>query len=177
MAFPRTGRALVLIALLIAASTAAMPAAGAVTGDRSPTHAVFTANLINRHSNLCLSVNGASNDDGAGVLQWSCGPEDNQQWNLAATSGGYYRIRAVNSGKCLSVANASTGNGALVLQWECGLPDNQQWKLVQKNDGFFALEARHSHKCLSVSNGAMQNGASAVQWDCGSQHERQWRLG
>jgi hypothetical protein len=174
MAFARTGRALVLVAVLLAGSLAATPVASAVS---ARSRAVFTANLVNRHSNLCLSLDGARPDDGARVLQWDCGPEENQQWNLSATDSGYYRVRALHSGKCLSVSNGSTGNGATVIQWECGTRGNQQWKLVQKDDGYFAIEARHSDKCLSVSGAGTSNGATAVQWDCGSQHEEHWRLG
>jgi hypothetical protein len=174
MAIARTGRALVLAAVLLAGSLAATPAASAVTGHA---RSMFTANLVNRHSNLCLSVDGARPDDGAGALQWDCGPEENQLWNLAATDSGYYRVRAVHSGKCLSVSGGSTGNGATVVQWECGTRENQQWKLVQKDNGYFAIEARNSDKCLSVLGASTTNGSTAVQWDCGSQHEEHWRLG
>jgi len=171
MAFPRPGRAFAVISLALAGSTAALPAAASFQAQR-----LFTANLINRHSNLCLSVDGAAFGNGARMLQWDCGPRDNQQWNLAPTTGGYYQVRSDESGKCLSVSNASTHNGAQILQWDCGTRDNQQWKLVQHDNGFFAVVARNSGKCISILDRSTQNGAPAVQWDCNSEHEQRWRL-
>jgi Ricin-type beta-trefoil lectin domain-like len=180
MAFPRAIlRAITLAAVPLIGQMAAMAAANASTAPaRNPARAVFTANLINRYSDLCLSVDGASTGNGARALQWSCGTQTNQQWNLAATDGGYYRVLAVNSGKCLSVSDGSTGNGSAVIQWDCGSRDNQQWKLVQRDGGYFSIVARHSGKCLSLSGYKSQNGTPAVQWDCDSgQHEQHWRLG
>jgi hypothetical protein len=178
MALQHNGRTIVLAAALLVGPIAAMPAASAVT---TPAHTrpqtVFTANLIDRHSNLCLSVDGASTDNGARVLQWDCGTQENQQWRLVATSGGYYQVRAGHSDKCLSVSDRSTHNGAPVIQWECGLQANQQWKLDQKDNGYFSVVARHSGKCLSVPASTTQNGAAAIQWECGSQHDQHWRLG
>lgn len=171
MAFPRSGRAFAVISLALAGSMAALPAAASLQAQR-----LFTANLINRHSNLCLSVDGAAFGNGTRMLQWDCGPRDNQQWNLAPTTGGYYQVRSDESGKCLSVANASTHDGAQILQWDCGTRDNQQWKLVQHDNGFFAIVARNSGKCISILDRSTQNGAPAVQWDCNSEHEQRWRL-
>lgn len=176
MAFPRIGRA--LAATLFAVSAAAVPATDAFAGSAQiPARSVFTATLVSRYSDRCLSVDGAGTDNGARMLQWTCGSQTNQQWNLDATDHGYYRVMAVNSGKCLSVSDAGTGNGSAVIQWDCGSRNNQQWRLVQRDDGYFSLAARHSGKCLSLSGDKNQNGATAVQWSCGSQHEQNWRLG
>ncbi|MFL6055484.1 MAG: RICIN domain-containing protein [Actinoallomurus sp.] len=175
MAFPR---AITVVAVPLIGPMAAIGVANASTAPaHTPARAVFTATLINRHSDLCLSVDGASTGNGARVLQWTCGTQANQQWNLAATDGGYYRVLAVNSGKCMSVSDGSTGNGSAVIQWDCGSRDNQQWKLVQRDDGYFSIVARHSGKCLTLSGYRSQNGATAVQSDCDAGHEQHWRLG
>ncbi|MDN3357674.1 RICIN domain-containing protein [Actinomadura sp. DC4] len=171
MAFPRRGRVLAAIPLLLSGPALALPAAASPGAQR-----LFTANLVNRHSNLCLSVDGAAYDNGARMLQWDCGPRDNQQWNFAPTTEGYYQVRSDDSGKCLSVSNAATHNGAPVLQWDCGTRDNQKWRLVQRDDGFFAIVARNSQKCLSILDRSTDNGAPALQWECGSHHEQHWRL-
>lgn len=176
MAFPRIGRA--LIAAVFAGCMAVVPAANAFAASaRVPARSVFTANLISRYSDRCLSVDSASTYNGARMLQWTCGSQTNQQWNLTATDHGYYRVLAVNSGRCLSVSDSSTSNGSTIVQWDCGTRDNQQWRLVQRDDGYFSLVARHSGKCLSLAGDKTQNGATAVQWECGSQHEQHWRLG
>lgn len=176
MAFPRPGRLSATTSLLLAGSMAALPIASAYAASAAPSQRLFSAAFINRHSNLCLSVDGAGLGNGARLLQWDCGPRDNQQWNLTATSDGYYQIRSADSGKCVSVSDAGTRNGVPILQWDCGTRDNQQWRLVQRDHGFFSLVARHSHKCVSIPDASTQNGAPAIQWDCGAQHERHWLL-
>lgn len=46
------------------------------------------------------------------------------------TSGGYFRITPVNSGKAVIVYGASTADGAHVLQWTYNGASNEQWQLV-----------------------------------------------
>jgi hypothetical protein len=40
-----------------------------------------------RHCDKCIDVYGASTDDGANVIQWSCHDNDNQRWELTYLSG------------------------------------------------------------------------------------------
>jgi len=65
--------------------------------------------------------------DGAQVHIWDYVGGNNQKWTIAPTSGGYYSVRAVHSGKALDVAGASTADGANVQQWTYGGGNNQQW--------------------------------------------------
>ncbi|MFF3959411.1 RICIN domain-containing protein [Streptomyces sp. NPDC001890] len=162
-----------------AVALALVVAAGLLTTVQasSATAATFTAELIARHSQKCASVNGQSTANGAAVVQWDCVNYPNQQWQLTATSAGYYNIRAVNSGKCLSVAGASTANGAKAVQWNCANTPDQEWRLVQKDSGYFSIEARHSGKCLSVDGQSTANGAELVQWDCVEYTNQHFRLG
>jgi hypothetical protein len=175
MAFPRAGHA---IAPVLAGSMTVLTAATAFAAEQP--QRTFSTGFVNRHSNLCLSVDGARTENGVRMLQWECGPQDNQQWILTPAdpaNTAYYQIRSAESGRCLSVSNAGTANGVPLLQWDCGTRDNQQWKLVQKDGGFFAVVGRGSHKCLSIPGGSAQNGAAAIQWDCHSGQEQRWRLG
>ncbi|MFE7268247.1 RICIN domain-containing protein [Streptomyces sp. NPDC057592] len=139
--------------------------------------ATFTAELVARHSQKCASVENASTQNNARVIQYDCVNGTNQQWKLVATSAGYYTISAVNSDKCLSVEGASTQNGAKAVQFECQGGPNQEWRLVQKDSGYFSIEARHSGKCLSVTNASTQNGATLIQYDCVEGHNQHFRLG
>jgi hypothetical protein len=170
MKFPRWAlgiTAVVPVCLLTATQT---PTASAAT---------FTAQLVARHSQRCVSVDGASTQNGAAMVQWDCGDAPNQQWKLVATSAGYYTVRAVNSDKCMSVDGASVANRARVIQWNCqgGQGPNQEWRLVQKDSGYFSIEARHSGKCLSVAGGSTQNGAALLQYDCVEAQNQHFRLG
>ncbi|CAL9327306.1 hypothetical protein SUDANB180_07803 (plasmid) [Streptomyces sp. enrichment culture] len=139
--------------------------------------AVFTAALIARHSEKAVSVNGEKKDDGTAVIQWPFQGGDHQKWNLEATTGGYYVVRAVHSGKALSVEGESTANGAKVIQWGQVTGPHQQWRLVQKDNGYFALQNRHSDQYLSVNGESTDNGTDLVQWPGGDGHHQQFRLG
>ncbi|MEV7005790.1 RICIN domain-containing protein [Streptosporangium sp. NPDC051022] len=179
MAPVRAVRTVALVAVLLAGPLA-LPAAAApaVRADGSPARAgaIFTANLIARQSDRCLSVSTGSTRNGSPAIQWDCGSQLDQLWRMVSMGGGFYHLRATHSSKCLSVANGSTEDGAVVIQWECGPQYDQQWKLVQKEGGFFAFVARHSGKCLSVYDGSAQSGASVIQWECGTQHDQQWKF-
>src|SRR4051812_12094225 len=100
MAFPRTGRA---IAVLAGSMTVLPAPAGAAVSGRA--QRMFSTGFVNRHSNLCLSVDRARTDNGVRMLQWDCGPQDDQQWNLTPAdpaNSAYYQIRSAESGRCLS---------------------------------------------------------------------------
>ncbi|MFD9220464.1 RICIN domain-containing protein [Streptomyces sp. NPDC060064] len=138
----------------------------------------FTAELVARNSQRCVTVDGAVTTNNGRVVQWDCVDVPNQKWKLVATSAGYYTVRAEHSSKCLTVDGADTGNGGRVVQWDC-LVDvpNQEWRLVQKDSGYFSIEARHSGKCLTVQGVSTQNGAALVQWECNEGHNQHFRLG
>lgn len=161
------------------ATATALVTAGLITCAQAPSAsaATFTAELVARHSQKCVSVAGVSNANGAAAVQWDCLDAPNQQWKLVATSAGYYTVAAVNSGKCLSVSGASVQNNATVVQWDCVGGTNQEWRLVQKDNGYFSIEARHSGKCLSVAGVSNDNNAALVQWDCVEGTNQHFRLG
>ncbi|MFE9888382.1 RICIN domain-containing protein [Streptomyces scopuliridis] len=168
MKFPRWAAAVTVVVFAGILASVQAPTASAAT---------FTAELVARNSQKCVSVSGASTQNGADAVQWDCVSATNQQWKLVATSAGYYTVSAVNSGKCLSVTGASVQNNATVVQWDCVNATNQEWRLVQKDSGYFSIEARHSGKCLSVAGAGTQNGAALVQWDCVEGTNQHFRLG
>ena len=82
--------------------------------------------VIARHSGKCLDVSGASTEDGAAIIQWTCHGGANQQWRLEAVGEGY-RFVARHSGKCLDVTGWSTDDGTGIIQWQCHGGANQTW--------------------------------------------------
>ncbi|MFD7068227.1 RICIN domain-containing protein [Streptomyces sp. NPDC059913] len=85
--------------------------------------------IVNRHSGLCLSVDGASMDDYARVTQYPCGGYFDQYWREgpydALTKG--YQIKNFNSGNCLAVQDGSTAEAAPVIQFRCGSWKDHYW--------------------------------------------------
>jgi hypothetical protein len=170
MKFPRWALAITAMVPVCLLTVAQTPTASAAT---------FTAQLVARNSQRCVSVEAASIQSGAQTVQLDCMDSPSQQWRLVATSPGYYTIRAVTSDKCLSIEGPSLDNRARAILWECqgAQTPNQEWRLVQKDSGYFSIEARHSGKCLSVSGGSAQSGAILRQFDCQEAPNQHFRLG
>lgn len=112
-------------------------------------------------------VSGQSQADEAEVIQWEFARSANQYWEPEATSDGFYRLKAVHSGKCLNVKGDSHEDEALIIQWPCGDAANEQWEFVPKGIGF-QLVARSSGKCLNVSGGVGQ-GRNLIQYSCSAE--------
>jgi hypothetical protein len=84
-----------------------------------------------------MDVNGASLDNGARIIQWTCNGGNNQKWKVS-TQGAGFRLQALHSGKCLDVAGVSKATGAAYQQWSCKTPDsnnNQTFKLNGASGG------------------------------------------
>jgi hypothetical protein len=114
-----------------AVTVTALVSGSLLTGLQAPTASAttFTATLVARNSDKCVSVSGASTQNGATSVQWDCMDAPNQQWRLVQKDSGYFSIEARNSGKCLSVSGASTQNGATLVQWDCVEGSNQHLRL------------------------------------------------
>ncbi|GGN62322.1 hypothetical protein GCM10010112_20360 [Actinoplanes lobatus] len=92
-------------------------------------------NIKNGSSGKCLTVKGASTENSAAVIQYTCNNGDNEEWYTEYTGiyvewgwrADYYRIINRKSGKCLTVKNASTSNSAQLLQYTCNGGTNQNW--------------------------------------------------
>lgn len=76
-----------------------------------------------RHSNLCVTVEGACGlqTNGTNIHQWEClGWIANHLWRIVPTrEPGYFMLENRASAKCLSVQGAGRFQGANISQWEC----------------------------------------------------------
>ena len=90
----------------------------------------------------------------------------NATWTFTPTSGGYFRIRNVNSGEVISVKGASARNGAPIVQSLGGklIPGNDQWLPALNPDGSYSFYNFNSLQALDVPNGTSTNGAQLDQW-------------
>ncbi|MFI6450564.1 RICIN domain-containing protein [Streptosporangium amethystogenes] len=174
----RAGQVFVLAAALLAVPSAGWASADRAAGARDGLRGRFTAILVARHSGKCLDVLNSAMEDGADVQQRTCDGGANQEWNLRATSSGYYTVRAVHSGKCLHVVDGDLRSGANVRQWTCVSGRySEEWWLGQRSDGYFVLVARNSGKCLDMQGGGTGDGTNALQWTCvRGRASQEWRL-
>ncbi|GAA5045875.1 hypothetical protein HNP84_002539 [Thermocatellispora tengchongensis] len=132
--------------------------------------------VVARHSGKCLDIAGASTDNAARAIQFTCSGSSNQRWALIPTKDGFYHIVARHSGQCLEVARRSTDNGARVQQWPCSSAPHHQWRRVDLHNGYSKFVNRNSHKCLDVNGASQANGTRVVQWSCTGGTNQQWRL-
>jgi hypothetical protein len=135
--------------------------------------------IVNRYSDECLDVWGASTQHAANVGVWRCVGADNQLWYKEFAgkfdNKDYYYIKARHTGMCLNVADFGQANGSDVVQAMCSDGTNEQWRLAPVGDTVYVqLIARHSLiKCLDkAANG------DVVQWQCWGLNEtwQHWRF-
>lgn len=118
-------------------------------------------------TNLCMDVEGGSQDDGAHVILWECLPYNyNQQFYLYEVGSPYhYNIVAAHSNKCVDVEGAWQEDGAHILQWHCTGGDNQQFFELDAGGGRSEFQAWHSGKCITYFLPPTQ-GVQLIQWPC-----------
>jgi uncharacterized protein (DUF1800 family) len=168
---PSMSRSLALLGLVFVSLVAGKPHVSAQAPSLAGSY-----ELVARHSGKCLDVTGASMDDGAPVIQWTCNGGLNQRWKLQPASDGYYNLVASHSGKLLDVAGVSTDDGAQIIQWPANGGQNQQWLPKPLGGGYYTLTARHSGKVLDISGVSTDDGAPAIQWTPNGGENQQWLL-
>jgi len=157
--------AALLVALVVAASAAAVPA---LEGKHF--------RIVSVYSDKCLDVYQQSKQDGANVQQWSCHGGQNQLWEFVTAGGDTYQIVNVNSGKCLDVDHWSTESGANVKQWSSHGGDNQLWYVNDVGGDSYRIVNKHSGLCLDLTESSSDNGANIQQWHCEVGENQEWRL-
>ncbi|WP_437741000.1 RICIN domain-containing protein [Sorangium sp. So ce1504] len=128
------------------------------------------------HSGKCMSVNAASLDNGATVVQRPCTGAGDQQWQVEIISGTTATVKNVNSGKCLDVQGSSRNNGANITQADCNSGRNsQKWDLIDRGNGAVSLRSVNSAKCVDVYSASTADGARIAQYTCNNGTNQQFR--
>ncbi|MFD9392085.1 RICIN domain-containing protein [Streptomyces sp. NPDC060000] len=101
-----------------------------------------------------------------------------QQKSQAATitSGAYYRLAAVHSGKVLDVPGFSTASGTTLQQWTDQGSINQQWQLKATDDGYYELVNRNSGLVMGVHDASTANKAAVEQQTETGATSQQWKI-
>jgi chitinase len=142
------------------AAAALMVVAG-VTIAATPAQAAFTgAPLLNKLSNTCLDVHGATSTAGNAVEIFTCNGGANQKFTT--TSSGQIQVTIGGVTNCLDAYNGNTGNGTKIIIWPCHAGTNQQW--TQNADN--SIRGVASGRCIDIYGSATNNGNGAVLWDC-----------
>ena len=129
--------------------------------------------ITSKYSNKCVSVEGASLDNGANVSQQFYAGESSQTWLMEYLGDGYYKITNKNSGKVLEVTDGRTEEHVNVRQNAWTGADYQKWRLYSLGGGYFKVIAKHSNKCLDVVE-TMDDGGNIRQADYQDLDTQKW---
>ncbi|WP_437604618.1 RICIN domain-containing protein [Sorangium sp. So ce834] len=149
---------------------------GGTGGDTGGTGGTGGQSLAAVHSGKCMSVNAASQDNGATIIQRPCTGASDQQWKIETISGATATVKNVNSGKCLDVQGASLNNSANITQADCNSSRNsQKWEIIDRGDAVISLRSVNSGKCVDVNGVSTADNARYIQYTCSTGTNQRFR--
>lgn len=177
----RVPRALTAVALVATTVTgiefAAQGSASAANSAAAAIPSGYTT-VVNKGSGKCVDARSAASADGTAVQQYACNGSTAQNWQLVATSGGYYRVNSnLNAGEAWDVTNVSTADSAPVQLWTYSGGNNQQWLPVAEADGAYHFVNRNSGKCLDVPSASTADSVQLTQYTCNGTAAQSFTLG
>ncbi|MFJ8826722.1 RICIN domain-containing protein [Streptomyces sp. NPDC102467] len=134
--------------------------------------------VVNKGSGKCVDARSAASADGTAVQQYACNGSIAQNWQLAATSGGYHRVNSsLDATKAWDVTDVSTADSATVQLWSYSSGNNQQWLPVAEADGAYHFVNRNSGKCLDVPSASTADSVQLAQYTCNGTAAQSFILG
>lgn len=87
-----------------------------------------TYTVRNFYSDLCLDVEGASQTNGARIIQRTCGTAARQRWTLVPVGTSTYQLRNANSNLCVQAASPTAVVAWRLVQAPCSTSQpTQRW--------------------------------------------------
>lgn len=155
------------------------------------------------HSNKAMDVVYGSQENGAGIQQWTFSGNwsYNQHFALQWNTGGYFQITSRNSGKVLEVQNGNTDEGGVIIQNTPSGAISQQWLIQERScttsppssttatppssttssasidpTKCYRIQSRSSGLILNVPAGSPSDGVALQQTSNADQLWQKWRL-
>jgi hypothetical protein len=132
--------------------------------------------IINVNSNKCLTVSGASNNEGAAIVQWTYNNGDNDKWKITALPDGYYKITNKKSDKVLTVNGSSTLDDATIIQSGSSILDSDKWHIADYGDKTYIFINKKSGKVFNIPNSSTTDGTGIVQFPANGATNQRFRL-
>jgi GH43 family beta-xylosidase len=170
-------RALVVVAIVIAALLPVVPA-----GVAQAAPVTFTSAVINQAAGLCAEVPGGAPTSALQLQQRACTSAGSQNFTFVPVAGvaNTYNIRTLTSGSCIDVFGNSSADNATIIQYACHTGANQRFRLqavtISGATNTFNLVATHSNKCIVPAGSSTAANTGLVQLPCSSATVRVWRL-
>lgn len=113
-------------------------------------------------SNKCADVTGSTTQ----LIQKECvSGAAAQQFDISATSGGYYKVVSTSNSQAWTVNGSATTDGTALVRATFSGTTNQQYFFMRNGAGY-VIQARHSNKCLEMKDWNTADGGLMQQSAC-----------
>jgi hypothetical protein len=131
--------------------------------------------LVNKGSELRLSVEGDATQNGADLIQ---APDSDtaQVWRLDYNGAGFFRLKNDSSDKVVDIPDESTASGVLLHLWDDNGGDHQAWKVIDLGQGEYRVQNKKSGLYLSVTGASPDANARIEQQSDSGGDEQIWRI-
>ncbi len=129
-----------------------IPAANAIEGVHQ---------IVSVGTKLCMNIPRNSTQSGEGIIPYSCGDFNNEEFNFVDLENGYYSIQTVNGQQnlCLNISNGTTSPGdgktlggpGNLIQWNCGdgsRLDNELFEVLGEGNNHVRIRVKSNGLCL-----------------------------
>ena len=130
--------------------------------------------LVNKESNLCMTIENNSNEEGAKII---VAPKDGtsaQSFILIKKDllkDGVYEIQSA-LGKFVDLDNSGADWGTNIHTWDRTNQNGQKFRLVKKENGY-VIYTMHN-LAFDVENGSLEDGANIRQWEDNNSNCQRW---
>jgi len=112
---------------------------------------------------------------GTALDQWTSDGGANQQWNIVATSDGYFQITSAANGLAVGVGGSTSAGHSVALGAVTGAAD-QRWAIQPYNGNYFRVVNKLSGLMLDVTGNSSAAGAAIDQWPGNGGLNQEWTL-
>lgn len=130
--------------------------------------------LVNKESNLCMTIENNSNEEGAKII---VAPKDGtsaQSFILIKKDllkDGVYEIQSA-LGKFVDLDNSGADWGTNIHTWDRTNQNGQKFRLVKKENGY-VIYTMHN-LAFDVQDGSLEDGANIRQWEDNNTDGQRW---
>ena len=125
-----------------------------------------------------LDIEGQSTLNSANVQTWKQSEQKtrNQMFKIEKTLDGYYKIKAMHSGKVLDVFGGKAENCTNVQQYEYNETSAQKWKIVDAGDGYISFVSVCNGLYLDIAGASTANGANVQVYETNGTDSQKFKL-
>ncbi len=127
--------------------------------------------------NLCLEIQGASQQNSAQVQQYSCRTSGgavptHRRWYFETQTNGDLEILAEVSGRCMNIQGATGANNTKIIQYACASDNRDNFYVdkvftINQRDYYEIRSRKFDGMCLNISGASVALGTDLILYRCG----------